>query len=114
MTNVLAADDRLDTIFQALSNRTRRAILARLKKGPARVTELALPFGMSLNAISKHIMVLERAGLIARSIAGREHICALDAAAMQNAEVWLSSYSAFWSSNLDKLAAFVETAESVE
>jgi DNA-binding transcriptional ArsR family regulator len=114
MTNALAADERLDTVFRALANRTRRAILARLKRGPARVTELAGPFGMSLNAISKHIMVLERAGLVARTVAGREHICALDAAAMQSAEQWLSGYSAFWSASLDSLAAFVEAEEDAE
>lgn len=104
----MIGDDRLDIIFQALANRTRRALLAQLKSGPAMVTELAKPFGMSLNAISKHLLTLERAGLIKRSIEGRVHYCALDAAPLAGAEEWLNAYEAFWSANLDNLAEFVE------
>lgn len=107
-TAALAGDDRLDLIFQALANRTRRALLAQLKSGPSMVTELAKPFGMSLNAISKHLLVLERAGLINRSIEGRVHYCALDAAPLANAEEWLHAYETFWSANLDSFAKFVE------
>lgn len=105
----LADDDRLDLIFQALSNRTRRALLARLKDGPSMVTELAKPFGMSLNAISKHLSVLERAGLIDRSIEGRIHSCAINAGPMATADQWLDAYSAYWSSQIDNLAGFVES-----
>lgn len=101
-------DDRLDTIFQALGNRTRRALLARLRSGPARVTELAEPFGMSLAAVSKHLIVLERAGLIDRSVSGRVHSCALRADPLADAEHWLSAYRDFWSGQLDRLAEFVE------
>ena len=108
-TAALAGDDRLDLIFQALANRTRRALLTRLKSGPAMVTELAKPFGMSLNAISKHLLTLERAGLINRSVEGRIHYCALDAAPLASAEEWLHAYQTFWSANLDNFAQFVES-----
>lgn len=104
----LSSDDRLDLIFQALANRTRRALIDQLAKGPAMVTELAKPFGMSLNAISKHLIVLERAGLINRSIEGRVHSCALEVGPMASAEEWLGAYKAFWTSKLDNFAAYVE------
>ncbi len=84
-------EERLDLIFQALANRTRRALLARLKRGPAMVTELAKPFGMSLNAVSKHLNVLERASLINRSIEGRVHTCTLIPATITTAEKWLGA-----------------------
>jgi DNA-binding transcriptional ArsR family regulator len=104
----LSPEDHLDLVFHALANRTRRALLARLRAGSAMVTELAQPFGMSLNAVSKHLTVLERAGLINRSVEGRVHRCALEAGPMAGAEQWLSGYEAFWSDNLDSLARFVE------
>lgn len=105
----LSPEDRLDLIFQALANRTRRALLARLNAGPAMVTELAKPFGMSLNAISKHLSVLERAGLIDRSIEGRVHSCALNVGPMASAEQWIGAYTKYWNSQIDSLAAFVES-----
>jgi DNA-binding transcriptional ArsR family regulator len=104
----MSADDRLDLVFQALANRTRRALLRRVSAGPARVTDLAAPFGMSLPAISKHLGILERAGLIRRSVKGRVHSCALGAAPMAEASEWLDSYRGFWEANLDSLAKFVE------
>ena len=104
----LSSDDRLDLVFQALANRTRRALLSQVSAGPVRVTDLAAPFGMSLPAVSKHLGVLERAGLIKRSVKGREHACSLAAAPMASAAEWLSTYRAFWEGNLDSLAAFVE------
>lgn len=107
-TATISADDRLDLVFQALSNRTRRALLNGLKNGPAKVTDLAKPFGMSLNAISKHLLVLERAGLIDRTITGRVHSCALSAGPMATAEEWISTYEAFWNQQLDQFAAYVE------
>lgn len=73
------------------------------------VTELAKPFGMSLNAISKHLTVLERAGLINRKIEGRVHSCALEAGPMATAEQWLNAYEVFWQDNLDSFATFMET-----
>jgi DNA-binding transcriptional ArsR family regulator len=103
-----AHDDRLDDIFHALANRTRRALVHSLAKGPARVTELAEPHGMSVNAISKHLFVLERAGLIRRTRRGHIQSCVLVAAPMATAEEWLATYHRFWGDRLDRLAEFVE------
>ena len=111
MTAILSLDsldDRLDLVFQALANRTRRALLQRLAKGAARVTDLAAPFGISLPAISRHLSVLERAGLIKRSIQGRVHSCALDIGPMATAEEWLATHREFWTGQLDRLAGFLE------
>jgi DNA-binding transcriptional ArsR family regulator len=99
----------LDLVFQALANRTRRALLLRLAAGPAKVTDLAKPFGMSLNAVSKHVQVLEKAGLINRTISGRVHTCALRAEPMADAQQWLETYETFWNEQLDSLARYVET-----
>jgi DNA-binding transcriptional ArsR family regulator len=107
MTEV-SEDDRLDDIFHALANRTRRALLSRLAEGPARVTELAKPHGMSVNAISKHLFVLEAAGLIRRTRSGHVQSCVLDAVPMATAEEWIRGYRRFWNRRLDRLAVFVE------
>jgi DNA-binding transcriptional ArsR family regulator len=104
----LAEDDRLDDVFHALSNRTRRALLRSLAAGPARVTELAKPHRMSVNAISKHLFVLENAGLIRRARDGHVKSCMLDAAPMATAEEWIRSYRRFWRAQIDRLAEFVE------
>jgi DNA-binding transcriptional ArsR family regulator len=106
--------DQLDQVFQALANSTRRALLAKLKAGPQMVTELARPFELSLNAISKHLLVLERAGLVNRSIAGRVHSCSLGALPMAEASEWLMTYAKFWDEKLDDLARFVESGEDLE
>jgi DNA-binding transcriptional ArsR family regulator len=108
----LAEDDRLDEVFHALANRTRRALLRTLADGPARVTELAEPHGMSVNAISKHLFVLERAGLIRRARNGSVQSCVLDAAPMASAEEWMRGYRRFWIGKIDRLAAFVEKREA--
>lgn len=111
------ADDperRLDLIFHALANRTRRALLARLTRRPERVTELAQPFDMSLPSVSKHLRVLERAGLVARAIDGRVHRCSLDATALQEVSEWLDHYRTFWGDTLDALARYVENEEPGE
>jgi DNA-binding transcriptional ArsR family regulator len=104
----LAEDDRLDNVFHALANRTRRALLKELATGPARVTELAKPHGMSLNAISKHLFVLEGAGLIRREHNGAIQSCVLDAAPMATADEWIQSYRSFWTQKFDRLAKFME------
>jgi DNA-binding transcriptional ArsR family regulator len=104
-----SADERLDTIFQALGDRTRRALLARLAKTPAMITELAAPFAMSLPAVSRHIRVLEDAGLVARAVDGRVHHCSLNPAALRSAAAWLNHYRHFWQANLQSLARYVET-----
>lgn len=104
----VSADDRLDAVFSALGDRTRRALLARLAQAPARVTELARPFAMSLPAVSRHIRVLEDAGLVMRAVDGRVHECSLDALPLKSAEDWLHSYRGFWQANLESLARYVE------
>ena len=101
-------EDRLDQIFHALANRTRRAMLRRLAEGPAMVTELAAPFAMSLPSASKNLKVLEGAGLVDRAVDGRVHRCALDPDALREADAWLDSYRGFWSGTLESLARFVE------
>ncbi len=103
------ADDLLDRIFHALANRTRRSLLARLARGPAMVTQLAAPFPMSLPSVSKHLRVLESAGLIARSIDGRIHQCCLTTEPLREVEFWLAHYRAFWDQRLEALADYVES-----
>jgi len=104
-------DDQLDRVFHALSNRARRAMLARLAAGPAIVKELAAPLDMSLPAVSKHLRVLEEAALIAREIDGRVHHCSLGVAALQDVERWLDNYRSFWTGTLESLARYVEEAD---
>ena len=99
----------LDATFGALADPTRRAILARLAQGHAMVTELAEPFRVSLPAISKHLRVLESAGLLHREIDGRVHRCRLAAAPMKDAAAWIAQYRAFWESQFDALAKYLET-----
>ncbi|HWU76936.1 MAG TPA: metalloregulator ArsR/SmtB family transcription factor [Rhodanobacter sp.] len=100
-------DHHLDSLFAAMSDATRRAILARLAQSDARVTELASAFTISLNSTSKHIRVLERAGLVTRSVQGREHVLSLNAGPMAEAAGWLESYRQFWTDRLAALEAFV-------
>ncbi|ALN89229.1 MULTISPECIES: ArsR/SmtB family transcription factor [Lysobacter] len=95
--------DSLSTTFAALADPTRRAILARLASGEAGVTELAEPFQMSLPAISKHIKVLERAGLIARGREAQWRPCRLETARLQEVEGWLDRYRQFWDQRLQRL-----------
>ena len=104
-------DDRLDLVFRAIADRTRRALLARLVQGPARVTDLAAPFDMSLVAISKHLKVLERARLIERDIDGRVHRCSFQAEPLREVERWLDHYRVFWTDTLDALARHVEDGD---
>jgi len=102
------ANDRLDRVFHALSDRTRRALVARLTQGPSTITELAAPFDMSLPAVSKHLKVLETAQLINRTVEGRIHRCSLTAEPMHEAEQWLANYRSFWDETLDALARYAE------
>jgi DNA-binding transcriptional ArsR family regulator len=101
-------EDRLDLVFRALGDQTRRALLARLAEKPAMVTELAEPFAMSLPAVSRHIRVLERARLVVRTVDGRVHRCSLDLAPLKTAEAWLAHYRQFWEGQLEALARYVE------
>jgi len=95
--------DQLSSTFAALADPTRRAILARLSTGEATVTELAEPFSVSLPAISKHLKVLERAGLISRGRSAQWRPCRLDAAPMKDASAWLEEYRRFWEQSFDRL-----------
>lgn len=101
-------EDRLDRVFSALGHRARRALFARLARGPAKVTELAEPFDMSLPAVSRHLRVLEKAGLVRRHVEGRVHRCTLRAEPLAELQQWLSHYRPFWQQTLESLAGFVE------
>lgn len=100
--------DALSTTFAALADPTRRAILARLARGETHVGELAQPFDISGPAISRHLRVLENAGLISREVDAQWRLCRLRAPALQQAHGWLQSYSDYWEQSLDRLAEYVE------
>ena len=104
------SEQHLSATLVALSDPTRRAIVRRLARGEARVTEVAEPFDMSLNAVSKHIRVLERAGLVRRRVEGRRHICRLSPAALASAYSWLRFYERFWNARLDSLEELLAPA----
>ena len=97
----------LDTLFGAVADPTRRAILARLTSADARVTELAADFPISLNSTSKHIKMLERAGLVRREVIGRDHVLSLNAAPLAEAAAWIDHYRSFWEDRLAALESFV-------
>jgi DNA-binding transcriptional ArsR family regulator len=102
----------LDSTFAALADPTRRAILARLAAGDASVTELAEPFTMSLPAVSKHLKVLERAGLIARSREAQWRPCRLEAGPLKDASDWLERYRQFWEASLDRLESYLQELQT--
>lgn len=104
----------LSITFSALADPTRRAILARLAAGESSVTELAEPFEMSLPAISKHLKVLERAGLIARSRAAQWRPCRLEAGPLKDAADWLEHYRRFWEESFDRLAEYLRELQTKE
>jgi DNA-binding transcriptional ArsR family regulator len=95
----------VDDTFLAIADPTRRAILDRLMQGPARVTDIAAPFAMSLAGVSKHLKVLERAGLVRRARHGREHTLELQAAPLREVARWTARYQQFWTERLDRLEA---------
>jgi DNA-binding transcriptional ArsR family regulator len=97
----------LDSVFSALADPTRRAILRALTERNATINEIARPFALSLNAISKHVMVLERAGLVHREVKGREHHCWIDPRPLGEANAWLEHYRQFWEQRLDALQVYV-------
>ena len=108
------APDRLDTTFAALADPTRRAILARLALGEASVTALAAPFAISLPAISKHLKVLERAGLIGRGRDAQWRPCRLEPAPLKDAAQWLEQYRRFWEQSLDRLEDYLKELQGKE
>jgi DNA-binding transcriptional ArsR family regulator len=95
-----------ESVFVAISDPTRRAILDRLTHGPTRVTDVAAPFDMSLNAVSKHVKVLERAGLVRRARQGREHVLTLEAAPLREVARYCSQFERYWNERLDRLENF--------
>jgi DNA-binding transcriptional ArsR family regulator len=96
----------LDDVLGAIADPTRRAILNRLTRGPARITDVAAPFDMSLAAVSKHVQTLERAGLVRRTRQGREHTLTLDARPLRRVTQWTSRYERFWTERLDRLEQY--------
>ncbi|MFG6200348.1 ArsR/SmtB family transcription factor [Nonomuraea sp. JJY05] len=104
----MVASDRLDATFAALADPTRRAILARLAAGDATVTELAAPFAMSQPAVSKHLRVLERAGLISRGRDAQRRPCRLVAEPLKTATDWLADYRDYWESSYQRLDALLD------
>ena len=97
----------MDNLLGAVADSTRRAILARLAAGDARVTEVASEFPISLNSVSKHVRMLERAGLVRRTVRGRDHVLSLDAAPLAEAAAWIAHYQRFWEERLEALDKLV-------
>lgn len=108
------SSDRLSLTFAALADPTRRAILARLALGETTVTELAEPFDMSLPAVSKHLRVLERAGLISRGREAQWRPCKLEPAALRSIDEWLEEYRRLWEQRLDRLEEYLKKIQRVE
>jgi DNA-binding transcriptional ArsR family regulator len=114
MVAVMAADADLNVTFAALADPTRRAILARLSKGDASVLELAEPFDMSQPAVSKHLKVLERAGLIARGRDAQRRPCHLDPRRLKQAADWLGTYRQFWEESYERLDSYLRELQTKE
>jgi len=106
--------DRLSEVFSALADPTRRAILARLTEGEATVNQLAEPFPISLQAISKHLKVLERAGLITRGKEAQWRPCRLDAGPLREVAGWLAGYERFWEQRYDRLSDYLKQIQKQE
>lgn len=105
---------QLDLVFGALADPTRRAILARIASGDATVNELVEPFGLSQPAISKHLKVLERAGLISRGRAAQTRPVRINAAPLKDVEIWLGDFRRFWSDSFDRLEDYVQEMKAKE
>ena len=103
--------DQLSVVFGALADPTRRAILARLAQNEATVSELAAPFEMSLPAVSKHLKMLERAGLISRSRAAQWRPCKLDAEPLKGVADWVAEFEKFWNGSFDRLEAYLQDVQ---
>jgi len=99
--------DQLSRVLAAVADPTRRAIMQTLARGPATIGEIAKPFPVSFNAVSKHMMVLERAGLIQREVRGRQRVCRLRPRALRPANAWLEQYRHFWETRLDALEQYL-------
>jgi DNA-binding transcriptional ArsR family regulator len=114
MPVAIQPDDRLDATFAALADPTRRAILRRLTMGEATVTEIAAPFEMTLPAVSKHLKVLERAGLIARGREAQWRPCKLEAEPLKEVADWVGEYRKFWEERFDRLDAYLRELQQEE
>ena len=104
---------QLDDTLIALADETRRAILKRLAQGDARVTEVAEPFDISLNSVSKHIKLLERAGLVRRRVEGRDHFLSLDPKPFDELTAWMARTREFWTARLDDLEAALRAGDAI-
>jgi DNA-binding transcriptional ArsR family regulator len=107
-------NDQISSTFSALADPTRRAILARLSLGETSVTELAEPFEMSMPAISRHLKVLEKAGLISRGREAQWRPCKLEAGPLRDASVWLNEYRRFWEESFDRLDVYLKELQAKE
>lgn len=107
-------EDKLDLVFHALADATRRSLLEKVKKSPMRVTDLAAEYSMSLNAVSKHLKVLEKAELIQREVSGRVHFCQANPAELEKAQKWIDHYTSFWNQRLDQLESFVSNKKDTK
>lgn len=115
MFNQMVEDsDKVDRVFHALSNRTRRGMVRQLSTGECSVGDLAAPAEMSFAAASKHVKVLEGAGLVNRRVAGRQHMCSLRSEPLREVSEWLAFYERFWTESLDRLAATLEAEVAKE
>ena len=108
-----STDIGIDRAFRALADPTRRAILSQLVAAPSRVTEIAAPHAISLNAVSKHLQILERAGLVERHRRGREHWFSFNQQPLQRAQGWVTETLEFWNSQLNNLEDYLEAQEKV-
>jgi len=107
-------DNRLDTVFHALADPTRRGMLAQLALGETSIGDLAEPYRMTLAGASKHVKVLESAGLVARKKIGRTHLCSLNAKPLEDAERWLRQWEKFWTVRVDRLEAAIGAGKHKE
>jgi DNA-binding transcriptional ArsR family regulator len=105
-------DTRIDQVFAALADPTRRGMVQRLSRGPASIGELGRPYRISKPAVTRHVKILERAGLLRRVKAGRTHHCRLDASGMEAAGEWIERNRRFWEASIDALARYVESTTS--
>ncbi len=110
----MVSSRQLDHTLSALADPTRRAILRRLARGETRVTDVARPFAMSLAAVSKHVRVLERAGLVRRRRAGRDHLLSLEAEPLDDVARWIEAQRAFWTQRLAALDDMLQNAEQAQ
>ena len=111
MFDTTQQDQKLDAIFAALGDATRRSILMHLASGPTSVNDIAAPYAMSLPAVSKHLKVLERAGLLTRERQGRVHLCRVDPDALATANGWIEHMRGFWDESLENLETYLSTGK---